>query len=221
MVEVLVIAFIFKRLKLSGVLNSYMFPGNFPFIVSFDIEAKIKMVEFKGSNNDYLKKSRLSHAKAYEYLWSQKPKNYIAEPCATANGVACHESCSEQHAPRQATPSLSFKVRQKMSYSSNTKITDILFCCPSLIVAYITGVAIAAGEMRYMSISWRDAFLWPINALMWFSIIPLALLFFLLLVGVVLSAWHAKRSRLPFRLGMGILCFSFVMWFMLTLGFHD
>ena len=108
MVEVLVIAFIFKRLKLSGVLNSYMFPGNFPFIVSFDIEAKMKMVEFKGSNNDYLKKSRLSHAKAYEYLWSQKPKNYIAEPCSTANGVACHESCSEQHAPRQATPSLSF-----------------------------------------------------------------------------------------------------------------
>ena len=35
-----------------------------------------------------------------------------AEPSATANGVACHGLCSEQHTPRQATPSLSFNVRQ-------------------------------------------------------------------------------------------------------------
>jgi hypothetical protein len=108
-----------------------------------------------------------------------------------------------------------------MNYSYSTKITDILFGCASLIIAYISGVAIAAGEMRYMSISWRDAFLWPIGALTWFSIVPVALIVFMLLVGSVLIAWHSKRSRLPFRLGMGLLCLSCVMWFKLTLGFHD
>ncbi len=43
----------------------------------------------------------------------RRTQSYGAEPGATANGMACHGSCSEQHAPRQATPSLSFNVRQK------------------------------------------------------------------------------------------------------------
>ena len=50
---------------------------------------------------------------AHEYLWNQKQKNYTAEPGATANERACHESCSEQHASRQARSSLSLNVRQK------------------------------------------------------------------------------------------------------------
>jgi hypothetical protein len=49
---------------------------------------------------------------AYEYLWSQKPKPYGAEPGATANEHACHGLCSEQHTPRQARSSLSLNVRQ-------------------------------------------------------------------------------------------------------------
>lgn len=112
-------------------------------------------------------------------------------------------------------------VRQKMNYSYSTKLTDILFGCVSLIIAYISGVAIAAGEMRYMSISWRDAFLWPVNAFIWFSIAPEALIFFIMLGGSVLIAWNTKRSRLPFRLGLGLFSLSFVIWFKLTLGFHD
>ncbi len=40
-------------------------------------------------------------------------KNHWAEPGATANEHACHGSCSEQHAPRQARSSLSLNVRQK------------------------------------------------------------------------------------------------------------
>jgi hypothetical protein len=39
---------------------------------------------------------------------------YRAEPGATANEHACHGSCSEQHAPRQARSSLSFNVRQNL-----------------------------------------------------------------------------------------------------------
>ncbi len=42
--------------------------------------------------------------------FSEKPTG--AEPGATANGMACHGSCSEQHAPRQARSSLSLNVRQ-------------------------------------------------------------------------------------------------------------
>jgi hypothetical protein len=49
---------------------------------------------------------------AHEYLWSQKPNPYWAEPGATANEHACHGLCSEQHTPRQARSSLSLNVRQ-------------------------------------------------------------------------------------------------------------
>ena len=43
---------------------------------------------------------------------NERHKNYWAEPGATANKHACHGSCSEQHAPRQARLSLSLNVRQ-------------------------------------------------------------------------------------------------------------
>ena len=49
---------------------------------------------------------------ADESLWNQN-QSYGAEPGATANEHACHGSCSEQHAPRQARSSLSLNVRQK------------------------------------------------------------------------------------------------------------
>ena len=51
--------------------------------------------------------------KAHESLWNQN-QNYGAEPSATANERACHGSCSEQHAPRQARSSLSLNVRQNL-----------------------------------------------------------------------------------------------------------
>jgi hypothetical protein len=73
-----------------------------------------------------LKLRRPEQEIAHEYLWSQKQKNYTAEPGTTANGVACHGSCSEQHAPRQATPSLSFNVggQTHTNNSMNTKPTQ-------------------------------------------------------------------------------------------------
>lgn len=108
-----------------------------------------------------------------------------------------------------------------MNCSHSTKLIDILFGCLSLMIAYLSGVAIAAGEMRYKSISWKDAYLWPMNALIWLNIAPVVFIFFVSLVASVLIAWNSKRSRLPFRLGMGLFCFTFVMWFKLTLGFHD
>jgi len=43
---------------------------------------------------------------------NERHKPHRAEPGATANERACHGSCSEQHAPRQARSSLSFNVRQ-------------------------------------------------------------------------------------------------------------
>ncbi len=52
---------------------------------------------------------KTKQTKAHESLWNQ---SYWAEPGATANEHACHGSCSERHAPRQARSSLSLNVRQ-------------------------------------------------------------------------------------------------------------
>ncbi len=71
-------------------------------------------------------KSKQTHA--HESLWNQ---SYGAEPSATANEHACHGSCSEQHAPRQARSSLSLNVSQKNM--KNTKIASFLLIAVSLI----------------------------------------------------------------------------------------
>jgi hypothetical protein len=53
-----------------------------------------------------------SLAGAAKKTQSIRNENHRAEPGATANEHACHESCSEQHASRQACSSLSLNVRQ-------------------------------------------------------------------------------------------------------------
>ena len=53
---------------------------------------------------------KTKQTKSNKSLWNQ---SYWAEPSATANEHACHRSCSEQHALRQARSSLSLNVRQK------------------------------------------------------------------------------------------------------------